>query len=195
VWQEEDLDFLQEDLSDIIKESIDGVDRVAAIVKDLKSFSGINDADEEDADINEIIRQTCHITKSQLEGKLDVILDLAEMPTIFCNPAELGQVFLSLLLNAADAIHENGKVRIKSFIKDAQLCVEIRDTGCGISESDLAHVFDPFFTTKDVGQGIGLGLTVCLNIIKAHEGTLTVISKPNAGTQVTILLPIRHNKA
>ncbi|NOQ77511.1 MAG: two-component sensor histidine kinase, partial [Methylococcaceae bacterium] len=167
VWQEEDLDFLQEDLSDIIKESIDGVDRVAAIVKNLKSFSRINNAEEE-ADINEIIRQTCHITKSQLEGKLDVLLDLAEIPTIFCNPAELGQVFLSLLLNAADAIHKSGKVRIKTFIKEAQLCIEIRDTGCGISKSDLAHIFDPFFTTKDVGQGVGLGLTVCLNIIKAH---------------------------
>ncbi|NOR68347.1 MAG: PAS domain-containing sensor histidine kinase, partial [Methylomarinum sp.] len=68
------------------------------------------------------------------------------------------------------------------------------DTGCGISKSDLAHIFDPFFTTKDVGQGVGLGLTVCLNIIKAHEGTLTVISKPGSGTQVTILLPIRHSK-
>ena len=194
VWKEEDLDFLQEDLSDIIKESIDGVDRVAAIVKDLKSFSRINDVDEENSDINKIIRQTCHVTKSQLEGKLDVILDLGEIPAIFCNPAELGQVFLSLLLNAADAIHKEGKVRIKTFIKEAKICIEVRDTGCGISESDLAHIFDPFFTTKDVGKGIGLGLTVSLNIIKAHEGSLTVISKPEKGTLVTILLPIRYNK-
>ena len=192
IWKEENLDFMQEDLTDILNESIDGVDRVAVIVKDLKSFSRINDVDEEDADINEIIRQTYHVTKSQLQDKLEVILDLGVIPAIFCHPAELGQVFLNLLLNAADAVHDKGKVRIKTRIREAKIYIEIRDTGCGISESDLPHIFDPFFTTKDVGQGIGLGLTVCLNIIKAHEGSLTVISKPEKGTIVTIILPIRH---
>lgn len=193
VWKEEDLDFLQEDLTDIITESIDGVDRVASIVKDLKSFSRVNDADKEDSDINEIIRQTCHVIAAQLENKVEVILDLGSIQTTFCHPAELGQVFLGLLLNAADAIKEHGKVRIKTFMQESQICIEVRDTGCGIAESDLSHIFDPFFTSKDVGQGIGLGLTVSLNIIKAHEGTLTVISKENKGTLVTILLPILHN--
>jgi len=194
IWKEQDLDFLQEDLTDIINESIDGVDRVAAIVKDLKSFSRINDVDKENIDINEIIRQTCHVIKAQLENKVDIILDLENIPTTFCHPAELGQVFLNLLLNSADAIQESGKVRIKTFIKESQICIEVRDTGCGITESDLPYIFDPFFTSKDVGQGIGLGLTVSLNIIKAHEGSLTVISKENKGTLVTILLPILHNE-
>lgn len=194
VWKEEDLEFMQEDLSDILKESIDGVDRVAAIVKDLKSFSRINDAEEEDADINEIIRQTIHVTAPQLQDELEIILALGEIPPIYCHPAELGQVFLSLILNAADAVHDKGKVRIKTLIREAKVCIEIRDTGCGIAESNLAHIFDPFFTTKDVGQGIGLGLTVCLNIIKAHGGSLSVISKQEKGTLVTILLPIQHKK-
>jgi len=194
VWKEEELEYMLEDLTDILKESIDGVDRVAAIVKDLKSFSRINDADEEDADINEIIRQTVNVTMPQLHEKIDVILDLGEIPAIFCHPAELGQVFLNCLLNAAYAVQKTGKVRIKTLIREAKVCIEIRDTGCGISESDLAHIFDPFFTTKEVGQGIGLGLTVCLNIIKAHEGSLNIISKQDKGTLVTILLPIRHQK-
>ncbi len=194
VWKEEDLDFMQEDLTDILKESIDGVDRIAAIVKDLKSFSRINSTEEEDADINEIIRQTCHISAAQVQDKLEVIFDLGEIPLTFCHPAELGQVFLSLILNAADAIHDKGKIRFKTLIREARICIEIRDTGCGISESDLPYIFDPFFTTKEVGQGIGLGLTVCLNIIKAHEGSLTVISKQDKGTLVTILLPIRDKK-
>jgi len=194
VWKEEELEYMLEDLTDILKESIDGVDRVAAIVKDLKSFSRINDADEEDADINEIIRQTVNVTMPQLHEKIDVILDLGEIPAIFCHPAELGQVFLNCLLNAAYAVQKTGKVQIKTLIREAKVCIEIRDTGCGISESDLAHIFDPFFTTKEVGQGIGLGLTVCLNIIKAHEGSLNIISKQDKGTLVTILLPIRHQK-
>ena len=194
VWKEEELEYMLEDLTDILKESIDGVDRVAAIVKDLKSFSRINDADEEDADINEIIRQTVNVTMPQLHEKIDVIQELGEIPAIFCHPAELGQVFLNCLLNAAYAVQKTGKVRIKTLIREAKVCIEIRDTGCGISESDLAHIFDPFFTTKEVGQGIGLGLTVCLNIIKAHEGSLNIISKQDKGTLVTILLPIRHQK-
>jgi len=192
VWKEENLEFMQEDLTDIITESIDGVDRVAAIVKDLKSFSRINDVDQENADINEIIRQTCHVSHAQLQNKLEVILDLGKIPMTFCHPAELGQVFLNLLLNALDAVHDKGKVRIKTTVREAKICVEMRDTGCGISEENLTHIFDPFFTTKDVGQGIGLGLTVSLNIIKAHEGSLKLISKPDKGTLVTILLPIRN---
>ncbi len=194
LWEEEELNYMLEDLEDILKESIDGIDRVAAIVKDLKSFSRVNDADEEDADINEIIRQTVHICAPQVQNKLEVILDLADIPLIFCHPAELGQVFLSLLLNAADAIAEKGKVKITTGINESNICIEMRDTGCGISESDLSHIFDPFFTTKDVGQGIGLGLTVCLNIIKAHKGSLNIISKLDKGTLVTICLPIQHKK-
>lgn len=185
LWKEENLGYLQEDMSDILKESIDGVDRVAAIVKDLAV---------ENADINEIIRQTCHICSPQLKDKLQIILDLANIPHIFCNPAELGQVFLNLILNAADAVSEKGKVRFKTEVREPNLCIEVRDTGCGISESDLSHVFEPFFTTKEVGLGIGLGLTVCLNIVKAHQGSLTIISKQEKGTLVTILLPIKHEK-
>jgi len=194
VWKEESLEFMQEDLSDILTESIDGVDRIASIVKDLKSFSRINDADEENADINEIIRQTYNVTEPQFHEQLDVTLDLGTLPHIFCHPAELGQAFLNILLNAIDATQDKGKVRIKTFVQEAQICIEIRDTGCGISETNLPNIFDPFFTTKDVGQGIGLGLTVCLNIINAHKGNLTVISKPEKGTLITILLPISHQK-
>ena len=192
VWQEEGLAFMQEDLKDILNESIDGVDRVASIVKDLKSFSRINDAAEENADLNVIIRQMCHVSSPQLKNKLDVILDLGEIPKTFCHPAELGQVFLSLFLNAADAIQTQGKVRFKTYLREAQVCIEIRDTGCGIPAQNLAHIFDPFFTTKEVGQGVGLGLTVCLNAIKAHGGSLELKSKEGTGTLVTILLPIRH---
>lgn len=194
VWKEESLEFMQEDLSDILTESIEGVDRVASIVKDLKSFSRVSDADEENADINEIIRQTCRVTQSQFHDQLEVILELGELPLVFCHPAELGQAFLNLLLNAIDATHDKGKVRVRTLVREAQACIEIRDTGCGISESSLTKIFDPFFTTKDVGQGIGLGLTVCLNIIKSHKGSLTVISKPEKGTLMTVLLPIQPKK-
>ncbi len=194
LWQEENLQYMQEDLNDIINESIEGVDRVADIIKDLKSFSRVNDAAEEVEDINKIIRQTCHVSETQVKDKLQVILDLGEIPAIFCQPAQLGQLFLNLLLNAADAMPEKGKIRFKTCIKQAHICIEIRDNGRGIKESDLSHIFEPFFTTKEVGKGIGLGLTVCLNIVQAHNGELSIVSKPERGTLVTILLPIRYKK-
>ena len=192
IWQQYNLEFMHEDLSDIFAESIDGVDRVAAIISDLKGFSRINDTEEKDADINQIIRQMCHVSTPQLQEKLEVILDLGEIPLTYCRPAELGQAFLNLLLNAIDSILDKGTIHIKTLIRDTKLCIEIKDSGCGITESDLPLIFDPFFTTKDVGQGIGLGLTVCLNIIKAHNGSLNVKSNQGHGTIVTILLPIQH---
>ncbi len=190
LWQEENLQYMEEDLNDIINESIEGVDRVADIIKDLKSFSRVNDADEEVENINKIIRQTCHVAESQVKEKLQIILELGDIPAIFCQPAQLGQLFLNLLLNAADAMAEKGKIRFKTYLKETHICIEIRDNGCGIEESDLSHIFEPFFTTKEVGKGIGLGLTVCLNIVQAHQGELAVVSKPLRGSLVTILLPV-----
>jgi two-component system NtrC family sensor kinase len=188
-WHAEDMPFLHRDLRDILDESIDGADRIAAIVKDLKGFSRINEAAEESADINQMIRQVCNVAAAELRGKAEVALDLGEIPPLRCHPGELGQVLLSLLVNAADAMTSPGKIQFRTRLKDGRICIDVRDHGCGIPESVLPHVFDPFFTTKEVGKGMGLGLTVCLNIIQAHGGTLTVKSKPDQGTLVSISLP------
>lgn len=189
-WHAEDMAFVQQDMKDILDESINGADRVAAIVKDLKGFSRINEAAEESADINQLIRQVCNIAAAELHSKAEVILDLGDIPPLHCHPGELGQVFLSLLINAADAMTAVGKIQFRTWLREGRIHIEVRDNGCGMPESTLAHIFDPFFTTKEVGEGMGLGLTVCLNIIKAHGGTLEIKSKPNVGTLVSISLPL-----
>lgn len=190
-WHAEDMAFLQLDLRDILNESINGIDRIAAIVKDLKGFSRIDEAADEHADINQIIRQVCNVAAAEICGKAEVLLDLGEIPLLHCHPGELGQVFLSLLMNGIDAMTSAGKIQFRTRLKEDRILIEVRDNGCGIPESELTHIFDPFFTTKDVGKGMGLGLTVCLNIIQAHGGGMEIKSKPNYGTLVSIVLPVK----
>ncbi len=193
-WHAEDMSFVQQDMKDILDESINGADRIAAIVKDLKGFSRINEAAEENADINQIIRQMCNVAVAELRNKAEVVMDLGEIPLLHCQPGELGQVFLSLLINAVDAMTSVGKIQFRTLIREGHISIEVRDNGCGMPESTLSHIFDPFFTTKEVGKGMGLGLTVCLNIIKAHGGTLEIKSKPNVGTLVSISLPLKPTR-
>ena len=189
-WKQEDMDFVQQDIQDILSESIDGAERIAAIVKDLKGFSRINEAERENTDINLIIHQTCHVAAAELRDKAELELDLGNLPLLYCHPGELGQAFLSLLLNAVDALTPVGKIRFRTYADDQRIHIEVRDNGCGIPESEMANVFDPFFTTKDVGKGMGLGLTVCRNIVQAHQGDIRINSKPQAGTLVSIRLPM-----
>ncbi|MGZ4960489.1 MAG: sensor histidine kinase, partial [Methylomonas sp.] len=190
-WRGEDMDFLQQDLRDIFEESIAGADRIAAIIKDLKSFSRIDEGGEENADINQIMMQVCRVAEAELHGKIEVVLDLGEIPPVRCHPGDLGQAFLSLLINAIDAITGAGKIQIRTYLKAGHICIDVRDSGSGIPESALPNVFEPFFTTKDIGKGMGLGLTVCRNIIQAHNGSLDIKSKPGEGTRVSIVLPLR----
>lgn len=190
-WHAEDMAFLQKDMRDILDESINGTDRIAAIVRDLKGFSRINEAVDEHADINQIIRQVCNVAAAEICGKAEVLLDLGEIPLFHCHPGELGQVFLSLLMNGVDAMTGVGKIQFRTRLKEDRIHIDVRDNGCGMPESVLTHIFDPFFTTKDVGKGMGLGLTVCLNIIRAHGGSMEIKSKPNQGTLVSIILPVK----
>jgi two-component system NtrC family sensor kinase len=193
-WHKENIPFLQQDLRDILDESIQGADRIAAIVKDLKGFSRLNQA-KEDADINQIIRQMCNVAAAEFRDKAEVVLDLGEIPLLNCYPAELGQVFLSLLDNAIDAITITpGKIQFCTLFKEGAICIQVEDYGGGIPEQVLPHIFEPFFTTKDVGKGMGLGLTVCLNIIQAHGGTLEINSKPDQGTRVSIAFPLTPSR-
>ena len=192
-WLEQDMSHMQEDLQDIFQESIEGVERIAAIIKDLKGFSRINDSATARADINEIIRQTCSIAVPQLSKDIRVIQKLAsDIPDIDCDAASLGQVFHHLLLNAADAISGGGTILFKTSSLAGKLMIEVRDTGSGIAESVLPNVFDAFYTTKEVGKGKGLGLTVCHHVINVHQGEIRIKSKPGQGTLVLVILPITN---
>ena len=131
-----------------------------------------------------------HIIWNKLKYKVDVIREYADIPQLPCYPQQIGQVFMNLLINAAQAIGERGKITIKTYQKEKDIFIEIVDTGSGIPEEILPKIFDPFFTTKSVGKGTGLGLSLAYNIIQKHNGEITVKSKVGEGTTFTVRLPI-----
>jgi len=191
-WQEADMDFVLEDFRQLLKESMDGTDRVARIVADLKTFSSVDQAGEKTVDLNDSIRSACNVAVSSISRHADLELELGKLPPLHCKVGLLNQVFLNLLLNAEQAMKERGKIHIRSGVVNGQISIAISDTGCGIPADILQRIFDPFFTTREVGSGIGLGLTVSRDIITAHGGSIEVTSVPKAGTTFTIHLPIKQ---
>ena len=188
-WKRADMDFLIEDFGALLKESIDGADRVARIVADLKGFSNVDHAEVEVVDLNDSLRSVCNVAHAQVSPKAEVIMDLGELPPLHCHAGRLNQVFLSLLLNAAHAMDTRGEIRIRSRHAESELRIEFIDTGHGIAQDVLERIFDPFFTTRDVGQGTGLGLTVSRDVIAAHGGRIEVQSAPGKGSAFTVVLP------
>lgn len=191
-WQAADLDFVLEDFPSLLQESVDGADRVTRIVSDLKEFSNVDQAEEEAVNLNDCIRSACNVAAHQINSRADLKLMLGELPPLRCKVGHLSQVFLNLLLNAAQAMEKRGEICIRSGIEDGQIVIRFSDTGCGIPAEVLPRIFDPFFTTRDVGSGTGLGLTVSRDIITAHGGNIEASSEPDAGTTFTIHLPINR---
>ena len=184
------IDYISADIFDLIDESLEGTERVAKIVRDLKSFSRVDESEQKEADINECLDSTLNIVWNELKYKTEVHKEYGDLPTITCFPQKLNQVFMNLLINAAQAIETKGVVTIKTWTEDGDIKVSIADTGCGIPEEKLNSIFEPFFTTKDVGEGTGLVLSITYDIVKAHHGDISVESKVGEGTVFTVSLPM-----
>ena len=188
VKDEIDLDFILDDYENVIAESIDGTTRVAKIVSDLKDFSHVDKAELEHADINKGIESTINIVWNELKYKANVVKKLGDIPLIQCYPQRLNQVFMNILVNAAQAIEQKGEIRISTEADNGYVEIRISDTGSGMPPDVLSKIFDPFFTTKDVGKGTGLGLNMAYNIIQKHQGTIDVESELGKGTTFIIRL-------
>ena len=186
---EKDLDFILEDTADLIVESREGIERIKKIVLDLKEFSHPGDNRLKYTDINAGIESTLNVVWNELKYKAKVRKDLGQIPKVKCFPQKLNQVFMNLLVNAAQAMETEGEINIRTREKEGFVEIEISDTGCGIPEENLTRIFDPFFTTKEVGKGTGLGLNVVYNIVKEHKGTIDVESKVGEGTTFRIRIP------
>ncbi|MFQ5571262.1 MAG: ATP-binding protein [Rhodothermales bacterium] len=188
--EEEDLDFIREDVDALLAESLNGLHRVKEIVQGLKSFARLDATDMQIADINEGIEATLKIVWNELKYTVDVETRLGVLPRIRCYPGQLNQVFMNLLVNAAHAIEGHGEIIIETEATAAEVLVRIADTGRGIPAENMAKLFNPFFTTKPVGAGTGLGLSISHGIIKKHGGRIEVESQVGCGTTFTIHLPI-----
>ncbi|WDT75346.1 MAG: ATP-binding protein [Candidatus Manganitrophus sp.] len=188
--KEVNVGFLLEDLSRLVAESLDGMERIRQIIKDLKEFSHVDQGERMRMNLNQGIESTLNIVWNELKYKAEVIKELGEIPEILCYPQQINQVFMNLLVNAAHAIRERGKIWIRSRVEGDWIVVEIEDTGCGISEEHVKKIFDPFFTTKPVGKGTGLGLSVSYGIVQTHNGKIEVESAVGKGTKFRLLLPM-----
>ncbi|KAB2903082.1 MAG: response regulator [Burkholderiaceae bacterium] len=189
-----DLDYLAEDIPVLLRESLDGTVRIRQIVQDLKDFSRAESTqDWIDADLHQGIDSTINIAAAEIKYTADVVKDYGPLPLVQCLPAQINQVVMNLVVNAAHAMGpERGTLTIRTGMGDAEAWFEVADTGKGIPSHMLHRIFDPFFTTKPVGQGTGLGLSISYGIIKRHHGRIDVRSEIDQGTTFRVTLPIRQ---
>ena len=130
-----------------------------------------------------------NVVWNELKYKATVKKEYGDLPLVKCYSQQLNQVFMNILVNAAQAIEEQGEIRIGTHADDGYVEIRISDTGVGIPKENLSKIFDPFFTTKQVGKGTGLGMNVAYNIVKKHKGNIEVESEVGKGTTFTIRLP------
>jgi PAS domain S-box-containing protein len=187
-----DFSFLKEDVFSLINESRGGLDRVKKIVQDLKDFSHIDQADWQLADLISGLESTLRVVWNEVKYKAEVRKEFAELPEIECLPGQINQVFMNLLVNAAQAIAEHGTITLRAGQDRDNVWVEVADTGQGIPAENLQRIFDPFFTTKPVGKGTGLGLSLSYGIIKKHHGRIEVTSRVGEGSNFRVWLPLRQ---
>ena len=193
IKSETEYDYIKQDLPELLEQSLDGVKRVKQIVQDLKDFSHADEEEWHLSDLHKGIDSTLNIVNNEVKYKADIVKDYSDIPNIECIPAQLNQVFMNLLVNAAHAIKERGTITIKTWADQNNVFISVSDTGQGIAQENLRKLFDPFFTTKPVGEGTGLGLALSYGIIERHSGEISVESTVGKGTTFTIRLPISHH--
>jgi two-component system, NtrC family, sensor kinase len=183
-----------------MEHALDGVQRVATIVRAMKEFAHIDrNAQQSTIDLNRAIESTLVVASNEFKYVAEVKTDFGALPAVICHLGDLNQVFLNLFVNAAHAIGEasedgktKGLITVRTYCDGDDVVVAISDTGRGIPESIRGKVFDPFFTTKEVGKGTGQGLALARTIVaERHGGTLTFESQVGKGTTFYVRLPIR----
>jgi two-component system, NtrC family, sensor kinase len=184
-----EINYIRKDIPVLLKDSRDGAWAAGKIVNDLKSFALPGKDKLMPVDINKGLESTLNVVHHEIKYSATVIRDFRRIPMVDGYPQMLNQVFMNILLNAAQAIKEKGKIKIVTKQEGNNIVITISDNGCGIEKEHLSKIFDPFFTTKEVGKGTGLGMNISYNIIKEHKGTINVKSKVGNGTTFDITLP------
>jgi len=186
-----EMDYIRDDLNDLLTSTSEGVERVRDIVADLKAFSHSGEEGFEDLDLLVCLESALKIAWNSLKYDYQVEKQLPEkVPVIQGSPGQLQQVFVNLMVNAGQAMEQGGTLSIRLEVLKGQILVGIKDTGCGMDRETLDKLFTPFFTTKPVGVGTGLGLSVSYAIIEAHSARVEVESEVGTGTEFLLYFPI-----
>jgi PAS domain S-box-containing protein len=191
-----DMEYLTTEVPAALKQSLDGVERVATIVRAMKAFAHPGQKEKVAADLNRALADTLTVARNELKYVAEIETDFGELPPVVCHLGDLNQVFLNLLVNAAHAIGTvmkdtgvKGRIRVQTRADGDQVTVSISDTGCGIPAAIRSRVFDPFFTTKEVGRGTGQGLALARTIVEKHGGRITFEPNPPQGTTFVVIVP------
>ena len=179
---------LKEMLTDINKVDKEAVNRISSIVSSLKKFVRLDEAEQQEADINKELDLTLDLIRHETKNRIKIIKNYGEIPMVRCFPNMLNQVFMNILINACQAIEGIGTIKISTEFIDKKLIVKIKDTGKGIPQNQLDKIFTAGFTTKNSGVGTGLGLAICTKIIEKHKGEITVNSEVNKGSEFIITI-------
>jgi two-component system, NtrC family, sensor kinase len=188
-----DLGFALQDLPQLLAESREGIERVRKIVQDLRDFSRAGrDETWTQVDLHKSLDTTLNIVWNEIKYKAAVERRYGAVPAVPALPSELNQVFMNLLMNAAQAIPERGTIRVITELDGDFVRVRICDSGPGVPSEVREHIFEPFYTTKPVGQGTGLGLSISHGIVTRHGGRIEVDNTPEGGACFSVLLPLRR---
>ena len=185
-----ELDYLKDDLPQLLDESADGLARVKKIVQDLKDFSRVDQADWQLADLNAGLESTLNVVLHEVKYKAEIVRRLAPLPLVQCLAGQLNQVFMNLIVNASHAIEGHGTITLSSGLQGDWAWVQIGDTGSGMSDEVQRRIFEPFYTTKAVGKGTGLGLSLSFSIVQRHGGLIQVRSQLGVGSQFRVWVPV-----
>ncbi len=191
IKEENEIDYLFEDIPDLVKETKNGTNRIKVIIEDLRRFSRLDEAEKKTIDLIENIRSTIIIASGEFKKQnAQVHFHGPESLKCSCYPGQLNQALLNILINAAQAIGTGGNITISVKENKQDIEISIQDNGCGIDQENINKIFDPFFTTKDVGSGTGLGLSITHKIITGlHKGSIKVNTQLNQGTEFILSIP------
>lgn len=185
-----DPDFLLSDIPVLVAESSTGAERIQKIVSDLKAVARPGESQQELINIHESIDAVLTIVQNRISPKIEVRRIFGPVPLLYGHPQEISQIWLNIILNALDALENQGTLSITTQAARDQVVVSIEDTGTGVAQEDLSKIFDPFFTTKDVGKGTGLGLHLVYQLITKHGGRIELESQLGHGCMVTVSFPV-----
>jgi len=177
----------------------EGTVRICTIVRDLRTFSRLDEAEKKTVLLAENLDSTLRLVKAQYQDRVEFVTDFAVNPEIECLPAQLNQVFMNVIVNACQAVvaksqslaGERGLVHLSTGVAGHEALVRIRDTGIGMTAEVRQKIFEPFFTTKEVGEGTGMGMSISYQIMEKHRGRFQIESTPGEGTTITLFLPLK----
>jgi len=197
-WEKNHRDFkiaeIFQELPEMLDECHDGTTRITQIVQGLRSFSRLDAPQHRFTDLHQCLDSTLALLRHEMRDKISVIRDYGDLPQRYCYAEQINQVFMNLLINAAQACEAGGEIRIRSWTHEQQIFISISDSGCGIPQDQLKQVFEPFYTTKPIGVGTGLGLSIVYDIVTRHHGEISVTSTVGVGTTFTLQFPFDSRK-